>query len=948
MKDQQDHISGPFTREEISRKISRGEFSGQEEICLYPEGSWKPISKDPGFYDQLLEALTREVTPSPRGAEREGDMDEPTPVMTKGRARQVNETRQTSTRESSSERSTTTQQRDERKERKKENRKGTRPSRGKRPSSSDSDVIELQPYEEVVEQGLQKKRLIFVASAALLLVLAWMLATPVSRLETDERVRLLRPGQNLDSGSLSADQIDSRLQRSKNEFFLDTVTTYIRAQNGFVQVVEVDESGKTLAAPLLCLTYLELWPFAYQDRQDRSTVNAMVRLSNQSSATFDYKLCSVVDLIIRGRYLEADNLITVLMNRLYELDDPPTVYYLFHYLRALTLEQGRDLSASLGYLKTLIVAVPQWIRPYVLSAQIHSRLGQTSEAVNLLTQVLEMNPHHSIAKVELGVLYAQVFRQPEAAENLLLGAVRSSVPLPPQINSRAHLVLAELALQKNERNRALNYAQQAYSLHSANSQAKNLILVLGGAEQLQQTQLRSQQLIYEGDQFMREGDCQAAQAHYQSAFELDPTKSVAAMKAAACMWQMGFSREAIEWLNRAILADPSNVEAYATLADYHSQRYDFVAAARVLSAGQRQAPRAYEILRGYALVELRRGNAQAAVQWGERALQIYPQDVETKVVLAKAHIDLRDFNAAHSKVVQAIEFEPNHRQAQIVYAKALAGLQGSRAGISYLTELVQLYPQISEYGVGLGQILLEEDRYAEASQLFARIHQIDPNSKEILLWWGRALKGERKFNESLDVLLKAAVMDPGDAEALFEVGAMYLQLGRHREAVVQFERVLQINPNYPRAHYFKGRAELLGGNLRRALEQAEAEKRLNPNLADAYLLAAEVQASLKQYSLCAQEYQRAIRLRPQSARIYVRLAQCYRLSGSLDVAISMLRQAANQESGLPEIYREQGEVFLMQGDRVRAIEAFKHYFVLNPNAPDRAQLQRRIEALQGG
>ena len=83
-------------------------------------------------------------------------------------------------------------------------------------------------------------------------------------------------------------------------------------------------------------------------------------------------------------------------------------------------------------------------------------------------------------------------------------------------------------------------------------------------------------------------------------------------------------------------------------------------------------------------------------------------------------------------------------------------------------------------------------------------------------------------------------------------------------------------------------------------------KRVNPNLADSYLLAAEVYSVTKQYSKCADEYQLAIKLRPQGADLYVKMARCYRQGGSPDVAESMLNIAATQESGLPEIYKEQG------------------------------------------
>ena len=75
---------------------------------------------------------------------------------------------------------------------------------------------------------------------------------------------------------------------------------------------------------------------------------------------------------------------------------------------------------------------------------------------------------------------------------------------------------------------------------------------------------------------------------------------------------------------------------------------------------------------------------------------------------------------------------------------------------------------------------------------------------------------------------------------------------------------------------------------------------------------------------------------------------CYRKSGNLDVAMNMLAVAATKESGLADIYKEQGAIYELKGDASHAIEAYNQYFVLDPDASDRAQIQERISTLQRG
>jgi preprotein translocase subunit SecD len=58
---QSDQVKGPYSTDAINKMIVYGAFSGSEEICSYPEGEWKLLTKQPEFYDALLESLENPV-----------------------------------------------------------------------------------------------------------------------------------------------------------------------------------------------------------------------------------------------------------------------------------------------------------------------------------------------------------------------------------------------------------------------------------------------------------------------------------------------------------------------------------------------------------------------------------------------------------------------------------------------------------------------------------------------------------------------------------------------------------------------------------------------------------------------------------------------------------------------------------------------------------------------
>ncbi|MEZ0391327.1 MAG: hypothetical protein ACAH59_03865, partial [Pseudobdellovibrionaceae bacterium] len=57
IKTESDRQLGPYSTEAVLKMISEGALTGGEKIKRYPDGKWTAISKEPDFYDKLLEAL---------------------------------------------------------------------------------------------------------------------------------------------------------------------------------------------------------------------------------------------------------------------------------------------------------------------------------------------------------------------------------------------------------------------------------------------------------------------------------------------------------------------------------------------------------------------------------------------------------------------------------------------------------------------------------------------------------------------------------------------------------------------------------------------------------------------------------------------------------------------------------------------------------------------------
>lgn len=949
IRDTEGKIYGPFSTDEVLTQIDRNYFLGGEQVMTYPGGNWIAISKAPEFYDRLLDVLAAEVSGSaPRNSKRSESPEFSTKVKSSTSAE--------SSRVSTS--ATATEPAGQ----------GVDQSRGVAESPAQMiapdeitrtmhapiiELTDLKALERLEKLKQSKVPLAVIAGAVLVVLLVFLFSSDDS--SPDKRIHLLFPRKG--QGEISEAKQKEKFNRAGSALVLDTFTGYVRAQNELVELIEGaspnPDAGMKKASALasLCLVYRELWPYAYQDSQDLKAVASITQEAKRiDPAGINGATCEIVNLILSGRYRDAQGLAESV---LLEQTQAPALYE----IRGDLYLYNQDYSNAAEYFKIAKALWPAWQKSYVQEARARAKLQQFPKSLQLYTEVVKRVGAHSVAKIEMGIIEGLQFSQYDKAVTLIEAGINGSEKVPRQILSSGYFGLAEIYLRRNQTPRALENAQRAYSLNSGNMEAKAMIVSLAGEAALKGLKFKADELVYLGDQYMRSGDFFSAQAQYKAAYDADNKNAFAALKAGKCLWQLNQTAESLEWLRKAIFADQNLIAAYVELADYSAQRYDFYAAAEVLKRAQARSPKSFEIYRGFAQLELRRNNFQGAVNYGLRALKLYETDMDTLLLMAKAYVGMQNFVEAQRFAARGIDLDSNNIEAQSLYGKIEASLHGVDSGANYIQNIInrfvitkgQQVPQAAiEYRIALGEIYMIDERFRPAEESLRQAINLDRNSKRALITLGKIMQAQNFNQEALELFLRAAVLDPSDADPIFLSGQIYLDAGKIQEAAKQYERVLKINTRYPKGHAQLGRVYLRLNDGKKALEEALAERAINPDLADSYVLAAEGYFSLKQYTNCAAEYQKAVGKLGQGATILVRMARCYRLGGALDSAGSLLRQAVTLESGNPDIYKEQGAIYHMKGMADEAVTNYDTYLRLAPNASDRGEVETLIRKVQSG
>lgn len=898
-------VLGPFVTAQILSLIRDGEVQGEELVRAVPGGKWLKISRQPEFFDQLLSVLENPKQASDSAA-----------VFMAEKKTLLNESDLEATRA-----------------------EVAAPSQ--LPPSPSQTVLELEDLNKIQKKtssSLLGLGLLLGSVVAIAIGLAFVLKPGKSH---DDRTRLVLPNLK-NPPSLPIEEQNRLLAKALKLYLADQFESNLQAQTQLVSLLE-GGSNNLDARGMLCLVYKELWPFSRQDSQDIEAIQVVTQTTRLlDPAGLPGLTCQIALFQVLGKSKEARGILD------YALNQPAfsSTAHLFQ-MKSELLALDKDFATAALYVEKATQLWPTWIKAMIQLGVYFTKANQTDKATQAYSQALKLNPTHRRGLLEYGALLLEKLSSPQNALEYLISASQNKSKLTRTEDVRNYFLLAKTYRLLAQNREALVYGEKAFKLNPSNKEIRNFLIDIGGSIDVEKGIEANNELVLLGDQYVRSGDCLSAQAEFKAAFELDPTNALAALKAGRCLWQLNLSQEAIVWVNKAVQADAKLAMAYYVLADYYSQRYNFTAANQILNRGAQQMLQHYEILRGYGLVEFRRNSFQGAIQFLQRALKIYPNDVETLLLLARASSGAKDFQAAQAYALRAIELDGSHVEAQIVYAEVLSQFKGTDAGVFYLRELIGRFSFTPEYRLALADMNRLADRHRQAVEVYEQLLQLDPRNKKALMGLAMSLQNQGLVDRSLKTFFDAAVLDPSDAEPLMRAGLVYLEAGKMKEAITQLQRGLKLNVNYPLGNYYIGKAAFLSGQYDIALEAAMNERKLNPQLPEAYTLAAEVYTARRDYVKCTQEYQQVLKLQAKGADKYIKIARCYRLSGSTDIAESMLNLAISEESGKAEIYLEQGAVFELKGDKRAAVEAYNKYLTLSPNAPDKKEVEMKITSLGG-
>ncbi len=306
-------------------------------------------------------------------------------------------------------------------------------------------------------------------------------------------------------------------------------------------------------------------------------------------------------------------------------------------------------------------------------------------------------------------------------------------------------------------------------------------------------------------------------------------------------------REAESKYRELIRRSPDLANAYHNLGIVYLAEHKNREAADVLAQAVKLAPREAGgwFLQGLAYYRLYApSKAVAAFQTARR---LNPADKNVQLYLAKAQIQMRDYEGAERTLQQLAQSSPN--DPVVLYNLGVAHMKLMLEDIdrlsrvapqSYLLLLIlaqdaetrgddeaaarfyrqALHANPAAVGVhyALGSIYANSGKYDDAAQEFRAELQLDPHDS-LALWKLGEIALRTDPRSACRYLESALTLTPDLPQARLAYGRALLQLGEPEKAIQQFERVERLAPEEDSVHYHLATAYRQLGHL----QQAEAE-----------------------------------------------------------------------------------------------------------------------------
>jgi tetratricopeptide (TPR) repeat protein len=582
-------------------------------------------------------------------------------------------------------------------------------------------------------------------------------------------------------------------------------------------------------------------------------------------------------------------------------------------------------------------------RSYLARGEAALDAGNYQEAEILFRKELQQRPRSVEAHYDLGRVLLQ-----EGDYTLGWAEFGRTLDLDPGY-APAEIIRAHLMLMRGERHEAEDIARAVLKTHPTSLDARILL----------------------GDTLGSQDKLEDARSQFQMAIDDHPERAAGHYGMAQIALRSDQNARALTELDRAIAAEPKQIDAYLLKAECLSAQHKAHDTVTILRSAIAARPdsTAAKIALGDALLDAGARN-EALSQW--RAVAKGRADAElaasrlvlTELATGQISDAAHDMDLVKSPVVRQ-DSDFLYAQARLLYAQGRY-----QDAIPFLLELTQSRDHFAPGFYYLGSCELAVGKTQDARRALETATALAPDFDDARILLARIEVDQGDPAAAVDNLDSVLKRNDAVSAAHLTKGDAFFALQNYSGSNQEYRRALALSPDLAIAHQRLGRLATVNGEYSAAISEFEKALALQPSSLDAleqliaalrktkgsqaaldrlaaqvkrlptnaYLLAlyGDYLEAEGQHARAINELQSAVAYSPTLFAVYPTMAEAYANEGKYTEAATKLAFALRQQPNYIPALMALGAIARQQGDRERSIQCYRKILELNPNSASAA------------
>jgi tetratricopeptide (TPR) repeat protein len=290
--------------------------------------------------------------------------------------------------------------------------------------------------------------------------------------------------------------------------------------------------------------------------------------------------------------------------------------------------------------------------------------------------------------------------------------------------------------------------------------------------------------------------------------------------------------------------------------------------------------------------------AQALMSF-ERANNIEPNDLSTRVYLAKTHYQLNNLEQAEENARQALLLDSNRADIYQLLSQIFISKDDFQAAYEYASKAMQINPKDIHSTITLAKALSALGRNSEALARLNAVISLAPEARSLHLERVNVIKKMNGPRAALNELNVLSSTYPDDFNILNALAKSLIELGESENAANVAQQALKVSSDKTSPHEQANLHLLIGQVLRQAgqldlsIQHLSQAIQLAPNRLEPYLELGLARKERREYQQALKIFEQATMVAPNDPRAPFQAGLALKESKDYKSSETMLRRAVS-------------------------------------------------------